>query len=97
MDDVPNLDGNRLEYCSACASGKARKANISKEPMEHATVPMELIHTDLCGPMEVASLGGSYYKATMVDDYSRFGRSTYLKKKSDADVAVMDFIKWGET
>ena len=26
--------------------------------------PLELVHTDVCGPMQVPSLGGSFYLAT---------------------------------
>src|ERR1700737_5265919 len=36
-----------------------------------ATAPLQLIHTDLCGPMRVTSLGGAKYFVSFIDDYSR--------------------------
>jgi hypothetical protein len=32
---------------------------------------LELFHTDLCGPMQTNSIGGSFYFLTFIDDFSR--------------------------
>ena len=56
--------------CKGCALGKNIKKpfpssnNRSKETLD-------LIHSDVCGPMPVKSLGGSLYYLTFIDDYSR--------------------------
>jgi len=33
---------------------------------------LNLIHSDICGPMNVESLGGSRYFVTFIDDFSRY-------------------------
>jgi hypothetical protein len=43
--------------------------------------PLELVHTDLCGPMQIKSLGGSYYFLTFIDDYNRKTWVYFLAKK----------------
>ena len=37
-----------------------------------ANKKLQLVHTDICGPMSVASYGGSKYFLLFVDDYTRF-------------------------
>ena len=53
------------------------KAYTSKEILE-------IIHTDLCGPIKVQSYKGDKYIMLFVDDYSRMMTVMFLKQKSDA-------------
>jgi len=32
---------------------------------------LDLVHTDLCGPMQTPSIGGCFYFLTFIDDFSR--------------------------
>ena len=34
---------------------------------------LELVHSDVCGPMSVPTIGGYEYFIMFMDDYSRFG------------------------
>ena len=45
---------------------------------------LELVHTDLCGPIEVHSYKGDRYIMLFVDDYSRMMIVMFLKQKCDA-------------
>lgn len=49
-----------------------------------ASRPLELIHSDVCGPMEETSIGGSRYFILFIDDYSRRLSIYFLKNKSEA-------------
>ena len=42
---------------------------------------LEIVHTDLCCPMQTKSLGGSHYFLTFIDDYSRKTWVYFLMKK----------------
>ena len=44
---------------------------------------LELVHTDVCGPMQTQSFGGSHYFITFIDDYSCYCYTYFLKKKSE--------------
>lgn len=46
--------------------------------------PLEIIHTDFCGPMSTTTPGGNKYFMTMIDDYSCFKTVYLLKAKSEA-------------
>ncbi|KAH9735169.1 hypothetical protein KPL71_017652 [Citrus sinensis] len=50
----------------------------------HATVPLELVHTDVCGPINVQARGGYEYFITFTDDYSRYGYVYLMRHKSEA-------------
>ena len=45
---------------------------------------LEIVHTDICGPMRVKSKEGSLYFITFIDDRSRWCEVYFLKKKSEA-------------
>ena len=47
--------------------------------MERATDLLEIIHTDVCGPMNIEAGGGYRYFLTFTDDLSRYV-SIYLMK-----------------
>ena len=50
------------------------------------------MHTDLCGPMHIESLGGSRYLLTFTDDYSRYTTVFLLKRKSKVLCKFKEFV-----
>ncbi|KAA0040688.1 gag/pol protein [Cucumis melo var. makuwa] len=49
-----------------------------------AKTPLELVHSDLCGPMNVKARGGYEYFISFIDDYSRYGHVYLIQNKSDS-------------
>ena len=45
---------------------------------------LDLVHTDLCGPMSTSARGGYEYFITFIDDYSRYGYIYLMRHKSEA-------------
>ena len=56
----------------SCLEGKMTKRPF-KAKENRATVQLELVHTDICGPMTVQDRGGYEYFITFTDDYLRYG------------------------
>src|SRR3954470_15460277 len=79
-----------LEICEACLMGKMTKTPFSGM-MERATDLLEIIHTDVCGPMSVASRGGYRYVLTFMDDLSRYGYIYFMKHKSETFEKFKEF------
>ena len=44
---------------------------------------LELVHSDVCGPMNIKARGGYEYYITFIDDYSRYGYVYLLHHKSE--------------
>ena len=51
--------------------------------MERTNDLLEIIHTDVCGPMSVEARGGYHYFLTFIDDLSRYGYIYLMKHKSE--------------
>ena len=52
---------------------------------------LELIHSDVCGPMSIQARGGYEYFITFTDDYSRLGYVYLMKWKSEAFEKFKEF------
>ena len=50
----------------------------------HGKYPTELIHTDVCGPIDIALLSGHRYYLLMVDDMIQKTEIKFLKQKNEA-------------
>ena len=62
--------------------GKMTKTLFSGT-MEWATDLLEIILTDVCGPMSIEGRGGYSYFLTFTDDLSRYGYIYLMKHKSE--------------
>ena len=52
---------------------------------------LELIHTDLCGPMSSTARGGFQYFITFTDDLSRYGYVYLMRHKSETFEKFKEF------
>ena len=77
--------------CEPCVLGKQHRLPF-KASTSDTSRPLQLVHTDLCGPMPVASIGGNLYFATVLDDYSKLSIVLPLARKSDTAAAVREAI-----
>lgn len=75
-----NLSNISLSSCESCILGKYTRKSfpVSKH---RASKKLELLHSDLCGPLNIPSTGGACYLLTLIDDYSRMIFGYFLKSK----------------
>ena len=59
--------------------------------MERANDLLEIIHTDVCGPMSVEARGGYRYFLTFTDDLSGYGYIYLMKHKSETFEKFKEF------
>ena len=69
-----------IPVCESCLEGKMTKRPF-KAKGNRATIQLELVHTDVCGPMSVQAQGGYEYFITFTDDYSRYGYVYLMRHK----------------
>ena len=60
---LESLGYESFDACEPCILGKMTKTTFSGT-MERTTVLLEIIHTDVCGPMSVDARGGYRYFLT---------------------------------
>jgi hypothetical protein len=87
----PDLKKIDLDFCEHCVYGKQKRDGFLIVRKEKKSERLELVHTDVWGPAQVSSLGGSHYYATFVDDATRKTWVYCIQQKSN----VFDtFKKW---
>ena len=69
--------------CNACLMGKQNRNSFPKEEATRATELLEIIHSNVCGPMKNKSLGGNTYFVTFIDHFSRFTTVYFMRSKSE--------------
>lgn len=70
--------------CDSCMKGKQARTTFPKMASTVTTRPLQLVHTNLCGPFLVPSLAKNRYFITFIDDFSRFSWVYFLQHKSEA-------------
>ena len=64
-----SFDYESFDTCESCLLGKMTKLPFKRKG-ERANELLDLIHTNVCGPMSVHARGGFVYFITFIDDYS---------------------------
>ena len=77
--------------CAGCGYGKHQRSPFLTGPTR-ATYTGQLIHSDLCGPMEKSTPNGCLYFVLFIDDYSGFRFIFFLKAQSEAADYFKDLI-----
>ena len=67
--------------CEGSVEGKQARASFPSDGGMRATQVLELVHSDVCGPMKILSFGGARYFVTFIDDFSRKMWMYILKSK----------------
>ena len=89
---------NHLDYstsgeigvCEACIGGKQCKSTFEQSKTV-TLMPLELVHSDVCGKMGQKSLGGAEYFLTLLDDKTHYTWVYPLKTK---DEVFQRFKEW---
>lgn len=82
--------------CHGCELGKSTHKPFPGSTKTTSKI-LEIVHSDLAGPMQTNSIQGSSYIATFVDDHSRHAVVYFLKTKNQFVAALQKFLSWAET
>lgn len=89
-EGVKLLENKNKMICEVCQEGKQSRLQFPTGG-SRAKKPLDLIHSDVCGPLEVKSLGGARYFLTFIDDYTRKVFVYFLHNKSDVFTKFKEF------
>jgi hypothetical protein len=78
---LPEFKVDHEGVCNGCAQGKNIKNPFPKRDSKAGV--LELIHSDVCGPMPSTSISGYVYYVSFIDDYSRKTWIYFLKSKDE--------------
>jgi hypothetical protein len=90
VEGLPELQSTHEGICRGFALGKNVRKPFSSSNNRSKEI-LDLIHSDVCGPMLVKSLGGSLYYVIFIDDYSRKNWLYLLKTKDEVFNKFQEF------
>jgi hypothetical protein len=77
------------EKCDICCEMKSSRLPFYERSVKRADELLAVVHTDVCGPISPASVGGNRYFVSFTDDRSRKSDIYFMKRKSE----VLDAFK----
>nr|GEY83333.1 retrovirus-related Pol polyprotein from transposon TNT 1-94 [Tanacetum cinerariifolium] len=79
--------------CSSCELGKAKRKSFHTKITPSSKRRLQLLLMDLCGPMRVTSINRKRYVLVIVDDYSRYNWTHFLRSKDETLKVLIDFLR----
>ncbi|KAG6396851.1 hypothetical protein SASPL_143008 [Salvia splendens] len=88
---IPHLNTEGAEKCVSCLVGKQHRESIPKKSLWRSSRRLQLVHSDICGPISPTSNSDKRYILTFIDDFSRKVKIYFLSLKSEAFVFFTRF------
>jgi len=88
VKDLPHIRVPKT-ICKECVDWKQTRNNFQEMLPQKSAAKLDIIHSDVCGPMQVDTLGGSRYFFLFIDDWTRKTWIYLLKRKGE----VLDVFK----
>nr|GEX26429.1 hypothetical protein [Tanacetum cinerariifolium] len=90
---LPKLKFIKDHLYSSCELGKTKRKSFHTKITPSSKRWLQLLHMYLCGPMRVASINGKRYVLVIVDDYSRYTWTHFLRSKYEKPKVLIDFLR----
>jgi hypothetical protein len=71
VEGLPMLKNEKV-VCDGCALGNMYRDEFPSNTDKKKRDVLDLVHTNVCGPMQTRSLGGTFYFLLFIDDCTRF-------------------------
>ena len=79
------------EVCEECVVSKQHRNQFPHGKSWRAKAALELVHSDIYGPITPCSNGGKRYILTFIDDFSCKSWVYFLQEKSEAYLAFKSY------
>ena len=96
VDDFKIVECNIIEICETCVKGKLIRIPFRKESLSKTAEPLQLIHSDVCSPMQAATSSAKRYIVTFID-YSGFTILYLMSRKFEVEETLKNLIMYCRT
>nr|GEV13806.1 integrase, catalytic region, zinc finger, CCHC-type, peptidase aspartic, catalytic [Tanacetum cinerariifolium] len=93
VNGLPKLKYVKDQLCSSCEMGKSKRSNFKTKIVPSSKGGLHSLHMDLCGPMWIEIINGKKYILVIVDDYSRYNWTHFMRSKDETPEVLIDFLK----
>nr|GEU73059.1 retrovirus-related Pol polyprotein from transposon TNT 1-94 [Tanacetum cinerariifolium] len=89
---LPKLKYVKDQLCSSYELSKAKRSPFKSKVVLSSKGRLNLLYMDLCGPIRVASINGKKYILVIVDDYSRYTWTLFLRSKDETPEVLKEIL-----
>ncbi|GJU42770.1 retrovirus-related pol polyprotein from transposon TNT 1-94 [Tanacetum coccineum] len=89
---LPKVKYVKDQLCSSCEVSKAKRSSFKTKAVPSSKGQLNLLHMHLCGLMRVASINGKKYILVIVDDYSGYIWTLFLRSKDETPEVLKEFL-----
>nr|GEV85470.1 hypothetical protein [Tanacetum cinerariifolium] len=89
---LPKLKFVKDQLFSSCELSRVKRSSFKLKVVPSSKGRLNLLHMDLCSPMRVASINGNKYILIIVDDYSRYTWTLFLRSKDETPKVLKEFL-----
>lgn len=75
-----------------CQKAKQTRKKFNNSRVK-AKRPLQIVHTDLCGPIDPQTLDGNRYIITFLDDFIHFTMAFLIKAKDEIPNKIKDYVE----
>lgn len=97
VDGLPTTYSKELGFCGTCVKAKFTRLPYPSYEKQRSRRPLELIHSDVCGPVNPVTYDGYKYFVSFIDDFTHFVSIFLLKQKSEVLECFKKFKLQAET
>nr|GEV92701.1 retrovirus-related Pol polyprotein from transposon TNT 1-94 [Tanacetum cinerariifolium] len=90
---LPKLKFVKDHLCSSCELEKAKRKSFKTKTTLGSKRRLQILHMDLCGSLRVEGFNGKKYVLVVIDDYSRYTWTHFLRSKDETPKILIDFLK----
>ena len=83
VEGIPTKPFQYLSICEGCIYGKQSRRKFPHH-IHQTERALQIVHSDLCGPLQIPSITGNRYFITFIDDFTRFTIIYFMKSKAGA-------------
>ena len=80
IEGLPEIQTKHDGFCKGCAKGKNTNKTFSSSENKEKGI-LEIIHSNVCGPMSSSSLSEYVYYVSFIDNFSRNTWIYFMKNK----------------
>ena len=81
-----------LANCEICQLNKSKKLPVPRDSGTRASEVLEIVHTDILGPIQPEAVDGHRYAIGFVDSFSRYQKLYFLRTRDEAFEKVEQFF-----
>ncbi|KYN22359.1 Copia protein [Trachymyrmex cornetzi] len=89
---LPKLSASSGNVCEPCIFGEQTRKPFPKVNESRSTQRLELIHSDVCGPINPVACNGARYFVSFIDNYTHFSVLYVIKQKSKVFEKFKEYV-----